>query len=108
MARRTQMPQADILHAHRGRSSFFAVFACMVNEIFPGLTVFKTSLVHLATLAALSSVSVAAMACEQVRMEPGSVVTSVVDGDTVILDDGRVVRMIGTQAPKLPLDRPDF
>lgn len=80
----------------------------MVNEIFPGLTVFKTSLVHLATLAALSSVSVAAMACEQLRMEPGGVVTSVVDGDTVILDDGRVVRMIGTQAPKLPLDRPDF
>src|SRR5690606_34813848 len=30
------------------------------------------------------------------------------DGDTVILDDGRVVRLIGTQAPKLPLDRPDF
>ena len=41
-------------------------------------------------------------------MEEGGVVTSVTDGDTVILDDGRVVRMIGTQAPKLPLDRPDF
>jgi micrococcal nuclease len=41
-------------------------------------------------------------------MEPGGIVTSVTDGDTVILDDGRVVRMIGTQAPKLPLDRPDF
>ena len=48
------------------------------------------------------------MACEQLRMEPGGVVTAVTDGDTVILDDGRVVRMIGTQAPKLPLDRPDF
>lgn len=41
-------------------------------------------------------------------MEEGGVVTSVTDGDTVVLDDGRVVRMIGTQAPKLPLDRPDF
>ncbi len=80
----------------------------MVNEIFPGHPLFKTSLVHLATLAALSSVSVAALACEQLRMEPGGVVTAVTDGDTVILDDGRVVRMIGTQAPKLPLDRPDF
>jgi len=69
---------------------------------------FKTNLVRLAALAALNSVSVAALACEQLRMEPGGVVTSVTDGDTVILDDGRVVRMIGTQAPKLPLDRPDF
>jgi micrococcal nuclease len=80
----------------------------MVNEIFPGHSLFKTSLVHLATLAALNTVSVAALACEQLRMEPGGIVTSVTDGDTVILDDGRVVRMIGTQAPKLPLDRPDF
>ena len=41
-------------------------------------------------------------------MAPGGVVRSVTDGDTVVLDDGRVVRMIGTQAPKLPLDRLDF
>ena len=80
----------------------------MVNEILPGRSLFKNSLVHLAALAALNSVSVAALACEQLRMEPGGVVTAVTDGDTVILDDGRVVRMIGTQAPKLPLDRPDF
>lgn len=69
---------------------------------------FKNSLVRLAALAALNSVAVGALACEQLRLEPGGVVTSVTDGDTVILDDGRVVRMIGTQAPKLPLDRPDF
>ncbi|MBE0579141.1 MAG: thermonuclease family protein [Devosia sp.] len=80
----------------------------MVNEPFPGHPLFKTSLVHLATLAALNSVSVATLACEQLRMEPGGIVTAVTDGDTVILDDGRVIRMIGTQAPKLPLDRPDF
>jgi len=69
---------------------------------------FTSSLVRLAALAALSTVSVAALACEQLVMAPGGVVTAVTDGDTVILDDGRVVRMIGTQAPKLPLDRPDF
>src|SRR6218665_612977 len=80
----------------------------MVNEVFPGPDLFKTSLVRLAALAALNSVSVAALACEQLRMEDGGTVTAVTDGDTVILDDGRVVRMIGTQAPKLPLDRPDF
>jgi micrococcal nuclease len=80
----------------------------MVNEILPGPDLLNASLVRLAALAALSAVSVAALACESLRMEEGGVVTSVTDGDTVILDDGRVVRMIGTQAPKLPLDRPDF
>lgn len=80
----------------------------MVNKVFPGPPLFQLSLVRLAALAALSSVSVAALACEQLTMEPGGIVTSVTDGDTVILDDGRVIRMIGTQAPKLPLDRPDF
>ena len=80
----------------------------MVNEIFPGPPLLTASLVRLAALAALSSVSAAAMACESLRMEQGGVVTSVTDGDTVILDGGRVVRMIGTQAPKLPLDRPNY
>lgn len=35
-------------------------------------------------------------------------VVSVVDGDTVVLDDGRQVRLVGTQAPKLPLGRKNF
>ena len=35
-------------------------------------------------------------------------VTTVVDGDTVVLDDGREVRLVGIQAPKLPLGRPNF
>ncbi|WP_210185016.1 thermonuclease family protein [Devosia sp. YR412] len=79
-----------------------------MNEIFPGPALLNASFVRLAAIAALSAVSVAALACENLRMEDGGVVTSVTDGDTVILDDGRVVRMIGTQAPKLPLDRPGF
>lgn len=37
-----------------------------------------------------------------------AVVRDVVDGDTVILDDGRQVRLVGIQAPKLPLGRPNF
>jgi len=32
----------------------------------------------------------------------------VIDGDTLALDDGRQVRLVGLQAPKLPLDRPGF
>lgn len=35
-------------------------------------------------------------------------VQAVIDGDTVLLADGREVRLVGIQAPKLPLGRPDF
>ncbi len=38
---------------------------------------------------------------------PG-IVAEVVDGDTVILDDGREIRLVGIQAPKLPLGRAGF
>lgn len=69
---------------------------------------FRTSFVRLATLAALSSVSAAAMACEALRMTPGGTVLEVTDGDTLVLDSGVVVRLIGTQAPKLPLGREGF
>ncbi len=41
-------------------------------------------------------------------MEPGGTVVQVTDGDTVVLNDGRVVRLIGTQAPKLPLGREGY
>jgi len=37
-----------------------------------------------------------------------SKVLSVIDGDTLRLADGREVRLVGIQAPKLPLDRPDL
>lgn len=50
----------------------------------------------------------AALACDGLRMVQGGVVTQVTDGDTVTLDSGLVVRMIGTQAPKLPLGREGF
>jgi endonuclease YncB( thermonuclease family) len=35
-------------------------------------------------------------------------VSEIVDGDTLILADGRQVRLVGIQAPKLPLGRPGF
>ncbi len=35
-------------------------------------------------------------------------VAEVIDGDTVRLHDGRQVRLVGMQAPKLPLGRPGF
>lgn len=35
-------------------------------------------------------------------------VRAVIDGDTVALEGGREVRLVGIQAPKLPLGRPNF
>jgi len=37
-----------------------------------------------------------------------AMVVRVVDGDTVVLDDGRQVRLVGIQAPKLALGRANF
>ncbi len=44
------------------------------------------------------------------ELSPGATAraVAVVDGDTLVLDDGREVRLVGIQAPKLPLGRPDF
>lgn len=47
----------------------------------------------------------AAPACEGLRDGPKGIVTEIVDGDTLLLDTGRVVRLIGIQAPKLALGR---
>lgn len=49
-----------------------------------------------------------ANACEDLVRAPGGTVVSVTDGDTVVLDNELVVRLIGTQAPKLPLGREGF
>ncbi len=35
-------------------------------------------------------------------------VVEIVDGDTLILEDGREIRLVGIQAPKLPLGRKNF
>lgn len=49
-----------------------------------------------------------ALACEGLRPGPQGVVISVTDGDTVVLDSDIKVRLIGMQAPKLPLGRDGF
>jgi endonuclease YncB( thermonuclease family) len=55
---------------------------------------------------AASLISIAAVpACEGLRDGPKGTVTEVVDGDTLLLDTGLVVRLIGIQAPKLSLGR---
>jgi micrococcal nuclease len=40
--------------------------------------------------------------------ETGGTVTEIIDGDTVFLSNGDEVRMVGIQAPKLPLGRRGF
>lgn len=49
----------------------------------------------------------ASPACKLVKVETATV-TAIVDGDTVRLDDGSQVRLVGTQAPKLPLGRKNY
>ena len=54
-----------------------------------------------------TAVAGAASAAGLVAGESGRI-DLVVDGDTVVLDDGIEVRLVGIQAPKLPLGRSDF
>ena len=67
-------------------------------------------LAGLVLLTALSGAPLPGTAQQRATLEDGGAarVASVVDGDTVILDDGRQVRLVGIQAPKLPLGRPGF
>lgn len=58
--------------------------------------------------AASSMLAAPALACVDLTAGPSATVVSVTDGDTVVLDNGERVRLIGMQAPKLPLGRPDF
>jgi micrococcal nuclease len=62
----------------------------------------------LAALLMLGATALPALACEALVDGPRATVTSVVDGDTVRLESGVEVRLIGTQAPKLPLGRSGF
>ena len=55
--------------------------------------------------------SLAAEPCdllEDVSRGGTATVVTVIDGDTIVLDDGRAVRLVGIQAPKLPLGRAGF
>lgn len=70
---------------------------------------------RLAQFAILLACSLSALAAPRAApwaaaLEAGgsALIVSVTDGDTLTLDDGTVVRLVGIQAPKLPLGRPGF
>jgi endonuclease YncB( thermonuclease family) len=86
----------------------FAAIACILALEETGPSLLKQMLLSAATVAVLSNVAGAAEACEGLRPGPRGLVTEVVDGDTVMLDSGLQIRMIGIQAPKLPLGREGF
>lgn len=76
----------------------------------------RTALQGRLARAVLAAVSLAGLgglpglAAGSCALEPGGSarVVSIVDGDTVLLESGREVRLVGLQAPKLALGRPNF
>jgi endonuclease YncB( thermonuclease family) len=64
-------------------------------------------IVRTGLLAAALVLWLPAAAAELADGERGRV-ASIVDGDTLALEGGLEVRLVGIQAPKLPLDRPNF
>ena len=81
-------------------------------EPAPGVRRLRRLALLLVTLVALLAGPVAAETAlpqpDALRDGGSASVTSIVDGDTIALDDGREVRFVGIQAPKLPLGRPGF
>lgn len=65
---------------------------------------------HRGLVIALLALAAAPAWAAPARLTDGgsAVVASVVDGDTIVLKDGSQVRLVGIQAPKLPLGRPNF
>ena len=68
----------------------------------------KSTLAGAAMFASVSSIAMGALVCDTLQPGPTGVVMQVTDGDTVVLQSGLVVRLVGTQAPKLPLGRDNF
>jgi micrococcal nuclease len=70
----------------------------------------RATLVLFALFAGLEDTQVRTVEDLRAKLEIGATarVTDVVDGDTVILDNGQQVRLVGIQAPKLPLGREGF
>lgn len=65
----------------------------------------------LAVLApAAKTADLSGLAALDATLDDGGTATvkAVIDGDTVVLEDGRQVRLVGIQAPKLPLGREGF
>jgi len=70
-----------------------------------GPDLLKAGLISFAALAALALPANAEI-CAGLRDGPRGRVSAVTDGDTVHLDNGLIVRLVGMQAPKLALGRP--
>lgn len=69
---------------------------------------FLTFVVSLILVTGAGSVAHAAEIPAPLERGAASRVVEIVDGDTLLLADGREVRLVGLQAPKLPLGRPNF
>ena len=64
--------------------------------------------VFVAGLVSFAGCAMSAFACETLTPGPKGRVVEITDGDTFILDNSQKVRLIGMQAPKLPLGRIGF
>jgi len=62
----------------------------------------------LAAVGPLLAAEIPAAPGATLRAGPTATAIAVIDGDTLVLDDGQEVRLVGLQAPKLPLGRPGF
>ena len=92
------------MRQQRNSDGIFAAFCC----ILPGNRVGPDLLLRNAVLGAVAMTLLSmplASACEGLRDGPKGTVTQIVDGDTLMLDNGLIVRLIGTQAPHLALGR---
>lgn len=85
------------------RADNFAAFSCCVI-CSPGPDLRAKHAVFAAVTAVMTA-TLPALACEGLRDGPRGTVSQIVDGDTLLLDNGLVVRLIGIQAPKLALGR---
>ncbi|MGE0666835.1 MAG: thermonuclease family protein [Sphingomonadales bacterium] len=65
-------------------------------------------LVLLIAFAPLSAAAFVALPSQASKPSASATAVEVVDGDTLVLSDKVTVRLVGIQAPKLPLDRPNF
>ena len=76
--------------------------------MFKPVLLLRRSLVILAGFVLIPMPSAFAALCATLQEGPSGRVVAVSDGDTLDLDTGVTVRLVGIQAPKLPLGRPNF
>lgn len=86
----------------------FAAIGCKLATSLVGPDLLNRQAMGFVAFAMVAVWPLAAEACADLRPGPQGRVVEVTDGDTVILDTGQAVRLIGTQAPKLPLGRDGF